>query len=159
MDDAGVESGICVGNDFGAQVCWEAGRMRPDRFIGVFNVGTPYVSAAAGFSTNEQLVQLVPSFGYQLYLSRNATVAADELNADVRQSIRSCAQTADSKVPSDFLHPVDTFLGPWEEFEQENGLTEIPASGIMNQEVEDYMVESYQKQGFYNSRLPCFSGL
>jgi soluble epoxide hydrolase/lipid-phosphate phosphatase len=41
MDDAKVNSGVCVGNDFGAQVCWEAGRMRPDRFIGVFNVAVP----------------------------------------------------------------------------------------------------------------------
>jgi soluble epoxide hydrolase/lipid-phosphate phosphatase len=41
MDNAGVKSGVCVGNDFGAQVCWEAGRLRPDRFIGVFNVGLP----------------------------------------------------------------------------------------------------------------------
>jgi soluble epoxide hydrolase / lipid-phosphate phosphatase len=41
MDHAKVPSGVCVGNDFGAQVCWEAGRSRPDRFIGVFNVGIP----------------------------------------------------------------------------------------------------------------------
>lgn len=34
MDQAGVKEGVCVGNDFGAQVCWEAGRSRPDRFIG-----------------------------------------------------------------------------------------------------------------------------
>ena len=41
LDDAGVSGGVCVGNDFGAQVCWEAGRARPDRFIGVFNIGIP----------------------------------------------------------------------------------------------------------------------
>lgn len=41
MDHAGVKSGVCVGNDFGAQVCWAAGRSSPDRFIGVFNVGIP----------------------------------------------------------------------------------------------------------------------
>jgi soluble epoxide hydrolase/lipid-phosphate phosphatase len=36
-----VETGVCVGNDFGSQVCWEAGRSRPDRFVGIFNVGIP----------------------------------------------------------------------------------------------------------------------
>jgi soluble epoxide hydrolase/lipid-phosphate phosphatase len=41
MDNAGVDAGVCVGNDFGAQVCWEAGRSRPDRFIGLFNVAIP----------------------------------------------------------------------------------------------------------------------
>lgn len=41
MDHAKVDSGVCVGNDFGAQVCWAAGRARPDKFVGVFNVGIP----------------------------------------------------------------------------------------------------------------------
>jgi pimeloyl-ACP methyl ester carboxylesterase len=41
MDNSKVAKGVCVGNDFGAQVCWEAGRSRPDRFNGVFNVGVP----------------------------------------------------------------------------------------------------------------------
>jgi len=41
MNNAKVDSGVCVGNDFGAQLCWEAGRARPDKFIGVFNVGIP----------------------------------------------------------------------------------------------------------------------
>lgn len=41
MDHAKVDAGICMGNDFGAQVCWEAGRMRPDRFIGIFNAVVP----------------------------------------------------------------------------------------------------------------------
>ena len=47
MDNAKVNEGVCVGNDFGAQVCWEAGRMRPDRFIGLFNVGIPVRFATA----------------------------------------------------------------------------------------------------------------
>ncbi len=45
MDHAGVKAGICMGNDFGAQVCWEAARSRPDRFIGVFNAVVPVRSA------------------------------------------------------------------------------------------------------------------
>lgn len=41
MDHAGVQAGVCMGNDFGAQVCWEAGRMRPDKFVGIFNAVVP----------------------------------------------------------------------------------------------------------------------
>jgi hypothetical protein len=44
-------------------------------------------------------------------------------------------------------------LGPWRDFQKANNLKEIPFSGIMSPEVEDYMVKSYQKQGFYNSKL------
>ncbi|KAK2782760.1 hypothetical protein FQN53_009621 [Emmonsiellopsis sp. PD_33] len=151
MDHAGVSSGVCVGNDFGAQVCWEAGRSRPDRFIGVFNVGIPYISASLGFSTNEELAALNPFFSYQVYLGNEPEAAAKELDADPRSAIRSCAQVADSVLPKDFLQRNDTILQPWIEFQEQNGLDEIPFSGIMSPKVEDYMVESYSKQGFYNT--------
>ncbi|KAJ3495188.1 hypothetical protein NLG97_g3574 [Lecanicillium saksenae] len=151
MDHAGVNAGICMGNDFGAQVCWEAARSRPDRFIGVFNAVVPYVSSAFDFVPTEKLVELAPGFGYQLYLSNNATGGAVELDADPRDAIRSCAQVADSKVPAAFLKDQTSFLGAWRAANQKANRTDIPASGIMSKKVEDYMVASYQKQGFYNT--------
>lgn len=151
MDHAGVNAGVCMGNDFGAQVCWEAARSRPDRFIGVFNAGIPYVSSAFDFVPTEKLVDLAPGFGYQLYLSNNPTGGATELDADPRNAIRSCAQVADSKVPKKFLVDQTSFLGAWREANKQANRTDIPASGIMSQKVEDYMVASYKKQGFYNT--------
>jgi hypothetical protein len=109
------------------------------------------VSSALGFISNDGIVQLEPSFGYTLYLSKNATGAAAELNADPLAAIRSCAQVASSVVPSDFLIDQTSFLGPWRRFDQQHGYKQIPASGILTPVVEQYMVESYQKQGFYNS--------
>lgn len=176
MDHAGVDSGVCIGNDFGAQVCWEAGRSRPDRFIGIFNVGIPvrtafllapllsksrlniyqYISASLGFSTNAELAALNPSFSYQVYLSNQAEAAGQELDADPRSAIRSCAQVLDSEIPDDFLRRNDSFLGAWEDFQNENNLTEIPFSGIMSKLVEEYMVREYEKQGFYNSLSSLF---
>ena len=41
LDRAGVQQAICVGHDWGAQVCWEAARMRPDRFEAVVGVAVP----------------------------------------------------------------------------------------------------------------------
>lgn len=35
LDNAGVDKAICLGHDWGAQVCWEAARMRPDRIEAV----------------------------------------------------------------------------------------------------------------------------
>jgi soluble epoxide hydrolase/lipid-phosphate phosphatase len=75
------------------------------------------------------------------------------MNADIRSSIRSCAQIANSTLPKDFLQHNDTFLGPWKEYQKTRGLSEIPFSGIMSKKVEDYMVKSYKKQGFYNSEF------
>jgi len=151
MDDAKVQSGVCVGNDFGAQVCWAAGRARPDRFIGVFTVGVSYLSASLGFIPVSTLATINPHFGYQLYLGGTPDVAAREMNADIRASIRSCALTANSSFPPTFLQPNDTFLKPWKDYEDANNLSEIPISGIMSSEVEDYMVAQYTKQGFYNT--------
>jgi len=86
-----------------------------------------------------------------VYLGSNPVGAAKEMDADPRSAIRSCAQVGNSTLPKDFLKRTDTFLGPWTEFEQAHGLKEIPFSGIMTEKVEDYMVMSYKKQGFYNS--------
>ncbi|KAK7211760.1 hypothetical protein V2G26_018938 [Clonostachys chloroleuca] len=151
MDHANVQAGICMGNDFGAQVCWSAGRARPDRFIGIFNEVVPYVPSSTEFISNEALASLAPGFGYQIFLSKDPKVAAAELDSDPRSAIRSCAQVANSTVPSDFLVDRESFLNAWYKANEEAGRDEIPFSGIMTKEVEDYMVASYQKQGFYNT--------
>lgn len=94
-----------------------------------------------------------PKFAYQTFLGQTPDKAAKELDADPRAAVRSCAQKADSELPETFLTRTDTFLGPWYDFIKERGLAEIPFTGIMTREVEDYMVESYKKQGFYNSEF------
>ena len=93
----------------------------------------------------------MPTLGYNVYFSTNATGAAAELNANPRDSIRSCAQLANDTIPSTFLLSETTFLEPWNEFVEENNLTEIPFSGIMSHQVEDYMVTKYKQQGFFPS--------
>lgn len=101
--------------------------------------------------SNEVLASLAPGFGYQIFLSKDPEAAAQELDKDPRSAIRSCAQVADSVVPSDFLVDRDSFLNAWYKANEAAGRDEIPFSGIMTREVEDYMVASYKKQGFYNS--------
>jgi soluble epoxide hydrolase/lipid-phosphate phosphatase len=111
-----------------------------------------YVSGASNFTPNEALSKINPSFSYQVFLGKTPEAAAKEMNADIRSSIRSCAQIANSTLPKDFLQRNDTFLGPWRELQKTMGWNTIPASGIMSAKVEDYMVKSYSKQGFYNSK-------
>ena len=41
LDHAGVQRATCLGHDWGSQVCWEAARMRPDRFEAVAGVTVP----------------------------------------------------------------------------------------------------------------------
>jgi hypothetical protein len=87
-----------------------------------------------------------------MYLSTNAPGAAKELDADPLNAIRSCAQVADSQLPSTFLQLNNSFLKPWYDFIKTKKLRDIPVSGIMTEVVEKYMVKSYKKQGFYNSK-------
>jgi hypothetical protein len=75
------------------------------------------------------------------------------MDADVRGTIRSVARTNTTAPPIEFLRQKTTFLGPWKDHIQTKNQKEIPASGIMSQVVEDYMVESYKKQGFYTSEF------
>lgn len=35
LENAGVSKAVCVGHDWGSQICFEAARMRPDLFEGV----------------------------------------------------------------------------------------------------------------------------
>ncbi|KAF1983783.1 alpha/beta-hydrolase [Aulographum hederae CBS 113979] len=151
MDHAKASSGVCVGNDFGAQLCWEAGRARPDKFIAVFNVGIPYVTSSTMFVPTLLLSVLNPSFGYQVYLSEAPEKAAAEMDADPLSVIRATAQVAQTKVPENFLKLRDGFLQPWLEQDRQNNYTEVPFSGIMSKKVEDYMVSAYRKQGFLNT--------
>lgn len=109
------------------------------------------MSSSFDFVPTEKLVEIAPGFGYQLYLSNNATGAAMELNEDPRNAVRSCAQVANSEVPGKFLKDQSTFLGAWREENLKYNRTNIPSSGVMSKKVENYMVESCEKQGFYNS--------
>jgi hypothetical protein len=45
-------------------------------------------------------------------------------------------------------------LKPWYDLIKVKKLLDIPVSGIMTDVVEKYMVKSYKKQGFYNSKCP-----
>lgn len=41
LDDATVEKAVCIGHDWGSQLCYESARMRPDRIEGVVGAVLP----------------------------------------------------------------------------------------------------------------------
>lgn len=41
LQDANVTKAVCIGHDWGAQICYEAARMRPDLFEGVVGAVIP----------------------------------------------------------------------------------------------------------------------
>ena len=67
LEDARVSHEVvCVGHDWGAQICWEAARMRPDLIEAVAGAVVPYISAAGPFTPVEQLSVVFPRLSYQV---------------------------------------------------------------------------------------------
>lgn len=162
LDHAGVRQAICVGHDWGAQVCWEAARMRPDRFEAVVGITIPvgvllpshlihstltplllqYLPSAGQFAPVEELVKALPKLNYQVFFEKNTHAAIKELNKDIRRSLRAVLRCKSSPPPDSFLLSNTSLLDAYTDYE------EIPPSTFYTPEEEDYMVEQFSKQGF-----------
>ena len=162
LDRAGVQQAICVGQDWGSQVCWEAARRRPDRFEAVVGAAVPvsrfltsylilltlitvclqYIPSAGPFAPLEMLVKAFPKLAYQIYFEQSTQAAIAELNKDIRRSLRAVLRSVSSPPPDSFLGGTTSFLDAYSDYE------EIPPSTFYSLEEEDYMVEEYSKQGF-----------
>ncbi|KAJ7174449.1 alpha/beta-hydrolase [Mycena filopes] len=142
LESAGISSAICVGHDWGAQLCYEAARMRPDLFHGVVGAAIPYIPSASDFLPIEHLVVALPKLSYQLFFNRDTPDAIAHLDKDVRRTIRATLRTVDSPPPDDFLRSPTSFLGAWDD------VAEIPAVPFFTPDEEDYYVEQFSIQGF-----------
>jgi len=162
LDRAGVQQAICVGHDWGSQLCWEAARMRPDRFEAVVGVAVPvsrllvsyslpliliavclqYIPSAGPFTPIEMLAKAFPKLAYQIFFEKSTQAAIAELNKDTRRSLRAVLRSKSSPPPDSFLTSTTSFLDAYSDYE------EIPPSTFYSPQEEDYMVEEYSKQGF-----------
>ncbi|KAF5365162.1 hypothetical protein D9757_011761 [Collybiopsis confluens] len=142
LDDAGVASAVCVGHDWGSAVCYEAARARPDIFDGVIGAVVPYIPSAGPFVPVKELTAAIPKLTYQLFFDEKTTEAIEELDRDIRRSIRATLRTKDSPPPDEFLTSPESFLSAW------NHIDEIPPVPFLTPEEEDYFVEQYKVQGF-----------
>ncbi|KAK7053783.1 bifunctional epoxide hydrolase 2 [Favolaschia claudopus] len=142
LQHASVSSAVCVGHDWGTQVCYEAARMRPDLFGAVLGAVIPYLPSAGDFVPMEHLVSFLPKLGYQLFFDKNTPEAIAELDKDVRRSIRATLRTVASPPPEEFLKSTASYLIGWD------GVDVIPPVPFFTPEEEDYFVEQYSIQGF-----------
>ncbi|KAJ3823957.1 Alpha/Beta hydrolase protein [Lentinula raphanica] len=145
LKDAKVESGVCVGHDWGSAVCYEAARSRPDVFSGVVGAVVPYIFSAGAYVPIKPLTAAIPKLTYQLYFDGKTSEAAEELDKDTRRSVRATLRTKDSPPPDGFLTSPHSFLDAWGHVE------EIPPVPFFTSAEEDYFVEQYELQGFKNT--------
>ncbi|KAJ6579568.1 alpha/beta-hydrolase [Mycena vulgaris] len=147
LEQTGVSEAICVGHDWGSQICYEAARMRPDLFRGVVGAVIPYIPSAGKFMPVELLVVALPKLSYQLFFNDKIGEAVAELDKDVRRTIRAILRTVASPPPDEFLKSRTSLLDAW------NDVAEIPPVPFFTPEEEDYFVEQYGIQGFKHSNF------
>ncbi|KAG8705818.1 hypothetical protein FRC09_002744 [Ceratobasidium sp. 395] len=145
LEAANVKHAVCVGHDWGAQICWQAARQRPDLFEAVAGAAVPYLPAHGDFVPTDHLVPYFPKLAYQLYFAKKTKEAYAELEKDIRKTLRAVFRTSKTVPPAKFLTSTENFLDAYEE----GSLDErIP---FFNKFEEDYLVKVYGVQGFKNS--------
>ncbi|KAJ7735113.1 alpha/beta-hydrolase [Mycena maculata] len=142
LEHANISSAVCVGHDWGSQICYEAARMRPDMFRGVVGAVIPYLPSAGDFTPVENLVGVLPKLSYQVFFNKQTAEAVAHLDEDRRRTIRATLRTVASPPPDDFLKSRTSFLAGWAD------VTEIPPVPFFTPDEEDYFFEQYRIQGF-----------
>jgi len=136
---------VCVGHDWGSGICYEAARSRPDLVSGIVGAVVPYIPSAGEYVPVKHLTPVIPKLTYQLFFDGKTAEAVDELNRDIRRTVRATLRTKASPPPEEFLTSPHSFLDAWGHVE------EIPPVPFFTPEEEDYFVEQYQLQGFKNT--------
>ncbi|KAG6835722.1 hypothetical protein H0H93_015349 [Arthromyces matolae] len=148
LEDAGVSNAICMGHDWGSQLCYEAARMRPDMFVSVIGVVVPYTPSAGPFVPVRDLVPALPKLNYQVYFDSQLEKATDELDRDIRRTLRGTLRSGQSPPPDAFLRSNESFLGAWAH------VKEIDPIPFLSPDEEEYLIEQYRIQGFKYSMSP-----
>jgi pimeloyl-ACP methyl ester carboxylesterase len=97
LDHFGIDRGILVGHDFGANIAWNAAMMRPDRVAAVFGVSVPFIQPG-GSSFLDQL-RAADADGF--YMFDQMTAAADAKWADAAHSIPASLYWLSGEAPAD----------------------------------------------------------
>lgn len=142
---AGVSNVVCMGHDWGTSVCFQLARQRPDLALAVLGSIIPYLPNAGPYAPTSALVPVFPELAYQVFLGETPKAAADELDRDVRRSLRATLRTVASPPPEGFLTDTHSFLSAYAD------IAEIPPIPFFTKEEEDYWVEQYSIQGFYHT--------
>ncbi|TFY76836.1 hypothetical protein EWM64_g7177 [Hericium alpestre] len=129
-------------HDWGCQICFEAGRSRPDVFNAIIGLTIPYLPSAGHYMPIKALIQQLPRLSYTVFFDEKIADAVAELSKDVQRTLRATLRTVDSPPPDAFLTQTDSFLGGWKDVQ------EIPPIPFFTQEEEDYWVEQYDIQKF-----------
>ncbi|KAI0337357.1 alpha/beta-hydrolase [Trametopsis cervina] len=142
LEHAQVSHAACLGHDWGTQTCYEAARMRPDVFEAVIGTAIPYIPYSGPFVPIANMVAMLPTIAYNVFFQDKTLEAAQELNGDIRRTLRGIMRTVESPPPSEFLKQTDSFMRGWDSVE------DIPPIPFLTTEEEEYWVEQFESHKF-----------
>jgi soluble epoxide hydrolase/lipid-phosphate phosphatase len=135
LDHLEIPTVTVIGHDWGGLVTWRFGQFYPERVKALASFCTPYIPPSQQDVTLEQIVQVLPNFKYQLYLS--APEAEKDMNENVGKFFRLLFRPiAEGKR---LIDPETNTLA--------EGREDLPRHETVPEKVMDYYVEWYTKQG------------
>jgi len=144
MDKVGVDEAVCVGHDWGAEVCWSAALQKPARFTSIAALVVPYEPAVGDFMPVEDIAKVLEKLTYQIFFEKHTANAIKELDTDIRRTLRATLRTVASPPPDAYLKSPADFLGAYDGID-------IPPIPFFTEEEEDYFIEQYSIQGFQHT--------
>jgi pimeloyl-ACP methyl ester carboxylesterase len=104
LDHYGYETAVFSGHDWGSQVVWELGRLRPERVRAIYNMSVPF-SQGSRPPTETFRALFGDRFFYMLYFQTIGPPEA-EFDADPRRYVRSMLYAASGEGIAHYAPPV-----------------------------------------------------
>ncbi|KAI6040381.1 Alpha/Beta hydrolase protein [Pisolithus marmoratus] len=96
LNHIGVHKAVVIGHDWGALIGARFALWHPDRLLALAILSVPYAPPRTEYFSLEQLVQLFPSFGYQLYFASEES--ASEIEAHLPTLFYSLYRTPNTRI-------------------------------------------------------------
>lgn len=73
-----------------------------------------YIPASGAFAPMRELSEIVPTLSYQLFFDHSTSDAVEELDHDVRRTLRATLRSVASPPPKGFLTSRTSYLSAWD---------------------------------------------
>ncbi|KAI7886113.1 alpha/beta-hydrolase [Lichtheimia hyalospora FSU 10163] len=135
LDHLSIPTVVVVGHDWGGMVAWRFTQFHPERVRAVASFCTPYNPPEQQYIPLENLVEFMPNFKYQLYLV--SPEAEQEINEHTEDFFKLIFRPASEARALIYKKTNKLVIGR----------TNASKSEALSQEVLDYYVKSYQRNG------------